>query len=137
MLSQPRKVNVGPLPEATQRNWLATLKTKEAEATAPSQDPAPTKLADASADQSPNSSLSPDKKYYAICTPSGKLWPNEFPVSQDREEDFEEEEAKDQDKEDNLSVNLDWEADLKGQDRKNQEIKDQKDNERKTLKNSL
>ena len=27
-LSQPRKVNVGPYPPATQRNWLATLKAK-------------------------------------------------------------------------------------------------------------
>ena len=38
-LSQPRKVNVGPLPKATQRNWPTTLKTKEVEAAALSQAP--------------------------------------------------------------------------------------------------
>ena len=35
--SQPRKVNVGPLPKATQRNWVIILKAKEAEATIYSQ----------------------------------------------------------------------------------------------------
>ena len=53
------------------------------------------------------------------------------------DEYLEEEEGKDQDKgEDNFSECLDWDADLKEQDRKNQEIKDQKDNEGKTALNS-
>ena len=38
-LSQPRKVNLGPYPPAMQRNWLATITAKEAEATASSQPP--------------------------------------------------------------------------------------------------
>ena len=65
-LSQPRKVNVGPLSEATQRNWLAILKAKEVEAAASSQAPAPTQPADALPNQSPNPPLSCDTKYCAI-----------------------------------------------------------------------
>ena len=58
----------------------------------------PSQPADAPANQSPNSPLSPDTKYCAICTPLGKLCPNEFPVSLDWNEDLKEEERKDQDK---------------------------------------
>ena len=77
-VSQPRKVNVGPLPEAIQKNWLTTLRAKEVEATASSWALAPTQPADVPANQSPNSSLSLDTKYCAICTPVGKLCPNDF-----------------------------------------------------------
>ena len=128
-LSQPKKVNVGPIPKATQRNWLTTLKAKEVEATASSQAHAPTQPTVAPADQSPNSPLSPYTKYCAVCTPLGKLCPNEFPVCQDWGEDSKEE-GNDKNKgEDNFSVCSDW-------DRKNQKIKDQKDNKGKTPKNS-
>ena len=41
-LSQPREGKVGPYPPATQRNWLASLKAKEARATASSQVTTPT-----------------------------------------------------------------------------------------------
>ena len=46
-LSQPRKVNVGPYPSLMQRNWLAMVKAKEAEAT--KQAPGPTQPAKAQA----------------------------------------------------------------------------------------
>ena len=107
------------------------------EAAASSEAPAPTQPADAPANQSPNPPLSPNAKYCAICTTLGKLHPNEFSVSQEWEEDSEEEKVNDQDKgEDNFSVCLDWDSDLKEQGRKNQEINNQKDNEGKTPQNS-
>ena len=49
MLSLPRKVNVGPYPPVTQGNWLATVKAKEAEATASGQAPTPSQPAEAPA----------------------------------------------------------------------------------------
>ena len=97
-LSQPRKVNVGPLPKATQRNWLATLRAKEEEAAASSQAPAPTQQADVPANQSPNSPLSPDTKYCTICTPLGKLCPYEYPILSDWDKDLKDKERKDWDK---------------------------------------
>ena len=39
--SQPRKINVGPLPEVTWRDWLANLKVKEVAGATSSQAPAP------------------------------------------------------------------------------------------------
>ena len=60
--------------------------------------------------QSHISPLSPDTKYCAICSPLGKICPNKYPMS------------------------LDWDEDLKEQERKNQEIEDQKDNDRKPPK---
>ena len=75
----------------------------------------------------------PDTKYFAVCTPLGKLCPNEYPISSDWDKDImEEEERKDQDKEDNFSVCSYWDADFKEQEKKNQEKEDQKDNDRKT-----
>ena len=107
------------------------------EAATSRQTPAPTQTADASANQSSNSPLSPKTKYCVICTTLGKLCPNEFPGSWDWHKDSEEEEGNDQDKgEDNFSVCLDWDADLKKQDIKNQEVKDQKNIEGKTSQNS-
>ena len=69
-----------------------------------------------------------------ICTPLGKLSHNEFPGSHDWE-DSEEEENDWGKGEDNISVCLDWDADLNKQDRKNQEIENKRDNERKTPQN--
>ena len=110
-------MNVGPLSKAKPRTWLATLRKRTAASRK-----ALTKPAKAQANQSSNSSLSPEEKYCAICTPLGKLCPNEFPESQDWEDS--EEEGNNQGKgEDNFSVCLDRDADLKEQDRK---IKKQK-----------
>ena len=72
-------MNVGALSKAKPRTWLTTLRAKEAEATASRQAPAPTQPADAQADQSPNSPLSPEIKYCAVCSPLGRLCSNEFP----------------------------------------------------------
>ena len=38
-LFQPRKVNVGPLPKATQRNWLATIRPKKQKLQHPARPP--------------------------------------------------------------------------------------------------
>ena len=113
-LSQPRRVNVGPPPKAKPRTWLATLRAKELDATASRQ--VPTKPARVSADHSPNSSLSPEKKYCAICIPLGKLCSNKFAGSQERD-DSKEEEGNDQGKgEDNFFVCSNWDTDLEEQD---------------------
>ena len=103
-LSQPRRVNVGALPKATQRNWLTTLKAKQVEVTAYSQPPTPTKSVEAPGIQSPTLPLSLDTKYCAVYTPLGTLCPNKFPVSQDWEDNSEEEEGRDQDKENITSL---------------------------------
>ena len=63
-----------------QRNWLTTVKAKKAEAT--KQAPTPAQPAKAQAAQSPN--------YCAICTPSGKLCPNEYPITADWQDNFKE-----------------------------------------------
>ena len=68
-LSQPSEVNIGPYPQAIERNWLATLKAKEVEVAAYSQAPTPTQPVKDSAAQSPTLLASPDTKYFAICTP--------------------------------------------------------------------
>ena len=52
-VSQPRKVNVGPLPKAMQRNWLTTLKVNQAEPAASKQASALTQPAEATAIWSP------------------------------------------------------------------------------------
>ena len=120
-------MNVETLPKAKQRTCLTTFKIKEAEATISTHFPAPSQPADAPADESSNSPLSLDTKYCALCTPLGKLCPNEFPVSQDWEEDSKEEEGNDQDKgKGNFSACLDWDTNFKEQDRQYQEIKDQR-----------
>ena len=85
-LSQCRKVNVGPISKAKQRNWLATVMAKEAEATASSQAPAPTQPVEVPAAQSPTLPLCPDTRYCAVCTPLEKLCPNEYPITLDCEE---------------------------------------------------
>ena len=119
-----------------ERNWLTTLKAKEAEAAASSKAPTPTQPGDASNAQSPTLLLSPDTKYCAVGIPLGELHPNEYPISSDWDKDLrEEEERKDQDKsEDNFSVCFNLDADIEEQERKNKELKDQKDNHRKTPK---
>ena len=124
-LSQSRKVNIGPLPKATQRNWLATLKAKEAEVTTSSKAPTPVQQAEAPATQSTTSLSSPETKYCAVCTPLGKLYSNEYPIALDWDEDLgDEKEIKDQDKEeDNLSLCLDWDIDLKNRIEKNENWK--------------
>ena len=103
-LSQPRKVNVGPYPPEIQRNWPATLKAKEAEATESSHTPTLTQPAEAPVTQSNTSLSSPDTKYCMVCTPLGKFCPSEYPITLDWDEDLGEEEQKDQNKEGNFSV---------------------------------
>ena len=105
----------------------AALRAKELEAAGSRQGPAHTQPADAPANQSSNSLLSPKEKYCAICTPLGKLHPNEFPGSQEWDEDSKEKEGNGQDKgKDNFSAYSDWDTDLEEQDRKNHEIKDKR-----------
>ena len=99
-LLQPRKINVGPFPLAIQQNWLATLKAKEAEDTATSQTPTPSHPMEAPGIQPPISPIPPKHtKYCAICTPLGKICPNEFPMCLDwNDNEEEDEERKDQNK---------------------------------------
>ena len=103
-LSMPRKINVGYHPEFMQKNWLTTVKAKEAEAT--KQAPTPAQPAKASATKS--------QKYCVICSPSGKLCPNEYPITADWSDDSEEgKETQEQNKvKDNLSDIEDWHGDL-------------------------
>ena len=91
-LSQPRKVNIGPFLKVIQRNWLATGRAKEAEATPSSQTPAPNQPAEAPAAQSPTLPLSPNRKYRAVSIPLEKMCPNDYPITLDWEEDLGEEE---------------------------------------------
>ena len=63
---------------------------------------------EAPTNQSPTSPISPDTKYCAICISLGKVCPYEYHMSSD------------------------WDEDLKDQERKIQEIEDQKDIDRKT-----
>ena len=88
-LSQPRKINIRPFPPATQLNWLATLKVKEAAGAttnlAPTQTSQPM---DTQSTLSPTSPIPPVKftehtKYCAICTPLGRICLKEFPMSSD------------------------------------------------------
>ena len=111
-----------------QRNWLTTVKAKEAEAT--KQAPTPAQPAKASAVQSP--------KYCKICNPLGKLCPNEYLITanwQDYSEKEEESQEQDKDK-DNFSVCSDWDADLEEQDWKNLEVQEQKNNDNRTSQSS-
>ena len=102
-LSQPRKINVRPLPEATER-WLANHKKAEDVAgTTTSLAPAPSQPMDTPSTPSPTSPIPPLKfteytKYCAICTPLGKICSKEFPMSSDWKNDDEEEEGKGQNK---------------------------------------
>ena len=83
-LSQPRRINVSPLPEATQWNWLANLKAKEVAGTTTSQAPTPSHPVNTPTMQSPTSPIPLEHiKYCIICTPLGKICPNEFPMSSD------------------------------------------------------
>ena len=80
-LSQPRKVNIGPLLKATQRNWPAMLKAKEVADT--SQAPTSSQPMEASLMQCPTSPIPPNPehtKYCSICTPLWKICPNEYLV---------------------------------------------------------
>ena len=70
-LSKPRKINVGYHPEFMQRNWLIMIRAKEASAA--KQAPTSAQPAKASAAQCHKS-----PKYCAICSPLGKLCPNEY-----------------------------------------------------------
>ena len=130
-LFQPRKVKIGPLPIATQRNWFSTLKAKDVEAAASSQTPTPIQPAEAPAAQSPTSPLPHDTKYITICTPLEKLFPNVHPISLDLDEDLWKEERKDHDKK--KITTLDAQTGMQIlKNRKGKRIKkDQKDNDRK------
>ena len=96
-LSQPRKINVRPSPLAAQQNWLANLKAKEVVSATSSQAPTPSQPMDTQAPQCPTSPTPPSTehtKYCAICTPLGKIYPIEFPMSSDKDKDDQEEEEK-------------------------------------------
>ena len=75
-LLQPRKLNLGPFPPATQRTLLAMLIAKEAEG-ATSQAPTPSQPMNTPVVQF-LTSLVPLKhtKYFAMCTSLGKICPN-------------------------------------------------------------
>ena len=80
-----------PFPPATQWNWLATLKAKEVAGATTSQAPTPIQPMETPAAQSPTSPIPPEHtRYYATCTPLGKICPNNFPISLDWEEDDDE-----------------------------------------------
>ena len=103
-----------------QRNWLATFKAKEVEAT--KQVPTPAQPARTSATRS--SAIQPSvvqsPKYCKICTSLEKLCLNEYPITTDWQDNSgKEEEGQEQDKDkDNFSVGSDWDADLEEQDQK-------------------
>ena len=94
MLTQPMKINIGPLPEATQHNWAATLRKAKPAAVAT------TSLAPIQTNQPMNtpstlSHISPKhptehSNYCAICTPLGNICLQEFPISLDWDDDEEE-----------------------------------------------
>ena len=93
-LSQTRKINIEPLPEATQQNWIATLgKAKDATGATTSLAPIQTsQLMDTPSTLSPTSPKSPTKftehlRYCTICIPVGKICPKEFPLSSDWDND--------------------------------------------------
>ena len=75
-LSKSRKVKVGYHPEFMQRNWLITVRTKEAEAT--KQVPTTAQPANASATQSQKS-----PKVLCCMQSLRKLCPNEYPITAD------------------------------------------------------
>ena len=94
-------VNVGPLPKATQRNWLAMVKAKEVAGVTSSQDPMPSQPIEAPLTQSLTSPVPPEHtKYYAVCTPLGNICPKEYPMSLDLDEDLKDEDRKDHNEED-------------------------------------
>ena len=103
-LSQPRKINVRLLPEATQQNWLATLgKAKDVAGATMSLAPTQTSQAmDTPPKLSPTSPVPSVKfiqhtQYCAMYTPLGKISLKEFPMSLDWDND-EVEEWKDHNK---------------------------------------
>ena len=78
------------------------LKAKEAESSTPSQAPAPSQSVNTPVVQCSTSPIPLEHtKYYVICTPLGNICPNEYPMCSD------------------------WNKDLKEEDRKNQEIENQ------------
>ena len=110
------------------RDWLTTVKAKEAEATKKA--PTPAQPAEAPATQS--------QKYCAICSPLGKLCPSEYPITAEWQDNFEEgEESQEHVKDkDNFPACSDWNADLEKQDQKNLEMKEQKNHVNKTPQTS-
>ena len=79
-LSKPRKVNVGFHPGFLQRNWIAIVKAKEAEATKQASMPIqPDKVLAAQFSDTQSSDIQ-SHKYCAICTLTGKTCPNEYPI---------------------------------------------------------
>ena len=103
-ISQPRKINVRPLPEATQWKWLANLrKAKEVAGTTNSLAPTCSQPMNTPSMLSPTSPVPPIKftehtKYCAICALLGKIYLKEFPISLNWDNNDEEEGGKDQDK---------------------------------------
>ena len=106
-LSQPRRVNVGPLPEATQQNWASTLrKAKDTAHVTTSLAPIQvSQLMDPSSIPSPTSpafsaKITEHSKYSAIYMPLGKICPEEFAMSSDWD-DNKEDQAKNKNKDNN------------------------------------
>ena len=97
-LSKPKRVNVGPLPEATQQNWSSTLgKAKDAADVtanlAPKQGSQPMDTPCILSPTSPEVSIkfTEHPRYCVICTLLGKTCLKEFPMSSDLDDDEEEE----------------------------------------------
>ena len=93
-LSQPRKINVRSLPEATEWNWAARLgNIKDVSGTTTSLAPIQTSQPmDTPSTLFPTSLKPPIKltkhcKYCAKCTPHGKTYPKESPTSSDWDDD--------------------------------------------------
>ena len=105
---------------------MPQLKQKKQKVKYQARPPTAAKSAEVPATQSP--------KYCVVCTPVGKLCPNEYPITSDWQDDLEEgEESQEQVKEeDNISVCSDWDADLQEQEWEYLEMKEQKNNDSKT-----
>ena len=77
--SKPRKVNIGFHHRFRQKNWPAKAKAKEEETL--KQAPIPAKPAKASAQSPVNQSIDiQSPKYCAICIPTEKICPIEYPI---------------------------------------------------------
>ena len=95
-LAQPRRLNVGPLPEATRQNWTSNLgKARDVAGTTTRLAPIKgSQVMDTSPIPSPTSPVVPTKttghsKYCLICMPLGKICPEEFAMSLDWDGDEE------------------------------------------------
>ena len=111
-------------------NSVARVKGKEVEATISSQAPAPTQPAEVPAAQSPTLLLSLDTKYWAVCTPLGKLYPNKHPITLDWKKDLVEENEEERIEQDKVKDNFvcsNWDTDLEEYHRKKSGVRRSKE----------